>query len=120
MRKEAKDMSIKEMQKAIYMKQEKTVDDIMISQIMKQGASYRPVMQLYDVDAQLGSSSSGLDEEDDTDIQQYKNKDDYMTDKKKQEMEMKDAIKAHKKWEHIVSHCAFCYDSECMEKDNLL
>ena len=44
MRKEAKDMSIKEMQKAIYMKQEKTVDDIMISQIMKQGASYRPVM----------------------------------------------------------------------------
>ena len=43
MKKEANDMSIKEMQKAIYMKQEKTVDDIMISQIMKQGSSYRPV-----------------------------------------------------------------------------
>lgn len=43
MRKEERDMSISEMQKAIYMKQEKTVDDIMINQIMKQGHSYRPV-----------------------------------------------------------------------------
>lgn len=44
MRKEERDMSISEMQKAIYMKQEKTVDDIMINQIMKQGQSYRPVI----------------------------------------------------------------------------
>lgn len=44
MRKEERDMSISEMQKAIFMKQEKTVDDIMINQIMKQGHSYRPVI----------------------------------------------------------------------------
>lgn len=43
MRKEAKEMSIADMQKEIYMKQEKTIDSIMINQIMKQGASYRPV-----------------------------------------------------------------------------
>ena len=71
-------------------------------------------------DLQLGSSTTGIDEEDDTDIQQYKNKDDYMTEKKKQEMEMKEAIKAHKKWESIVSNCYYCYNSEVMPKDNLM
>lgn len=43
-----------------------------------------------------------------------------MTDKKKQEMEMKEAIKAHKKWENIVKNCNYCYDSENMPKDNLM
>ena len=71
-------------------------------------------------DLQLGSSTTGIDEEDETDIQQYKNKDDYMTEKKKQEMEMKEAIKAHKKWESIVNNCYYCYNSEVMPKDNLM
>lgn len=43
-----------------------------------------------------------------------------MTEKKKQEMEMKEAIKAHKKWESIVSNCYYCYNSEVMPKDNLM
>ena len=43
-----------------------------------------------------------------------------MTDKKKQEMEMKEAIKAHKKWESIVNNCYYCYNSEVMPKDNLM
>ena len=43
MKREAADLSVKDMQKAIYMKQEKTVDDIMLNEIMKRGKSYRPV-----------------------------------------------------------------------------
>lgn len=43
-----------------------------------------------------------------------------MTDAKKQEMEMKEAIRAHKKWEQTIANCYYCYDSETMPKDNLM
>ena len=43
-----------------------------------------------------------------------------MTEAKKQEIEMKEAIKAHKKWEHTISNCYYCYDSDVMPKDNLM
>ena len=49
MKREATDLSVKDMQKAIYMKQEKTkqaiylIIDIMLNEIMKRGKSYRPV-----------------------------------------------------------------------------
>ena len=43
MKKEATELSIGEMQKSMYMKNEKTMDDIMINQILKQGSSFRPV-----------------------------------------------------------------------------
>ena len=46
MKKEATDMSVSEMQKAMYMKNEKTMDDIMLNQILKQGSSFRPVLSL--------------------------------------------------------------------------
>ena len=43
-----------------------------------------------------------------------------MTDAKKQEMEMKEAVKAHKKWEQTIANCYYCYDSDTMPKDNLM
>lgn len=43
-----------------------------------------------------------------------------MTEAKKQEIEMKEAIKAHKKWEQTISNCYYCYDSDVMPKDNLM
>lgn len=43
-----------------------------------------------------------------------------MTDAKKQEVEMKEAIKAHKKWEQTIANCYYCYDSDTMPKDNLM
>ncbi|KAK8831173.1 hypothetical protein WA577_003344 [Blastocystis sp. JDR] len=109
-KREAEDPSIADMQRAIYNHSEKTIDEMMVNTIMKHGRSYRP----------LGSSSSGFDEEDDIDIRQYKGKDEYMTDAKKQEVEMKEAIKAHKKWEQTIANCYYCYDSDTMPKDNLI
>ena len=43
-----------------------------------------------------------------------------MTDKKRQEMEMKEAIKAHKRWENITANCFYCYGSEVMPKENIM
>ena len=123
MKKEATEQSIGEMQKSVYMKNEKTMDDIMINQILKQGSSFRPVGFVSvsaSIHIQLGSSTTGIDEEDDTDIRHYVNKEDFMTEKKKQEMEMKQAINAHKRWENIVKSCCYCYDSDLMNKDHLM
>lgn len=43
-----------------------------------------------------------------------------MTDKRLQEQEMKEAVKAHKRWENIISNCYYCYNSETMPKDNVM
>ena len=43
-----------------------------------------------------------------------------MTEKKKQEMEMEQAIKAQKRWTQITSTCPYCYGSSQMSKDNLM
>lgn len=42
-KREAEDPSIADMQRAIYNHSEKTIDEMMVSTIMKHGKSYRPV-----------------------------------------------------------------------------
>lgn len=43
-----------------------------------------------------------------------------MTEQKRQEMEMKEAVRAHKLWENITANCFYCYGSEAMPKENLM
>ena len=43
-----------------------------------------------------------------------------MTEQKRQEMEMKEAVRAHKLWENITANCFYCYGSETMPKENLM
>lgn len=43
-----------------------------------------------------------------------------MTDRKRQEMEMEQAVKAQKRWTHITSTCYYCYGSSLMPKENLM
>lgn len=69
---------------------------------------------------QMESSRSGFDEEDAIDEKFYTGKEEYMTEKKKQEMEMEQAIKAQKRWTQITSTCPYCYGSSQMSKDNLM
>ena len=68
----------------------------------------------------MESSRSGFDEEDAIDEKFYTGKEEYMTEKKKQEMEMEQAIKAQKRWTQITSTCPYCYGSSQMSKDNLM
>ena len=56
----------------------------------------------------MESSRSGFDEEDAIDEKFYTGKEEYMTEKKKQEMEMEQAIKAQKRWTQIKSTCPYC------------
>ncbi|KAK8797804.1 hypothetical protein WA171_005335 [Blastocystis sp. BT1] len=109
-KKEERDLSIAEMKRAILTHEEKSIDEMIMHNIIKQGHAYKP----------LGSSTTGLDEEDEIDVRQYKGKEEFMTDKKRQETEMKEAIKAHQRWENITANCFYCYGSDVIPKDNII
>ncbi|KAK8810597.1 hypothetical protein WA158_007172 [Blastocystis sp. Blastoise] len=88
----------------------KNMDQVFMKNIIKAGGRYK----------ETHGSRSGRDEEEEQDMSLFIDKEDKLTEAKKKEYEMKEAVRAQRKWENTINNCLYCFENPKMPKDMLI